>query len=602
MARNYITAIRTYDFSKTDTPTNNQYVLADGYVQAKPKDQGGGFSQNSWHPDYSDIRAYQLFQIYDDDDVFWDKVITATISCWKAIFYFGSKDTRVGQGGALAPIDAANTWVQLSNPVYEKLEASSEYAKVKANRVNSPYDNDGQLYTTDSQRLPIRLLNYINGTNNGKDVDYGNIIGIANANLTALGTSYVRSNRDLANATLTNSVNITSLWPQDGKPYIQNYTAAGLLAYASNMNLSFSYMQFDRKSVYDSLNTKFGANGMGINPDDTQDGFNPSLTLWGLTVSNGGETPLQTHILTLAKSLGASAPTAAHDFNSDGRSDIIWRDGGGNTSVWLMNGATVLSPVAIGTVPTQWSIVGQRDFDGDGDADLLWRDTSGNTAIWFMNGTAVSSSAGIGNVANTSSVVATGDFDGDGLGDILWQDSSGNLAVWLMNGATVTSVGGIGNVPGTWAVVGTGDFNGDGMADILWRDNLGNISIWFMNGTTVGSTAGVGNTPTNWSVVGTGDFNGDGMTDIVWRDTAGDAAIWLMNGGAVSSAGTLGNVPTTWSIALVGDYNGDGLSDLHWRDTSGNTAIWFMNGMTVSSTGAVGNIPTSWIVQSVNAE
>jgi FG-GAP-like repeat/FG-GAP repeat len=294
-----------------------------------------------------------------------------------------------------------------------------------------------------------------------------------------------------------------------------------------------------------------------------------------------------------------------HDFNGDGMSDIAWREFRGNTAIWLMNGAAVLSSSEIGVVPTSWSIVGQRDFDGDGKADLLWRDTGGNTSIWFMNGAQVASSASIGNLATTWSVVGTGDFNGDGRGDILWQDNSGNLAVWLMNGATVSSSGGLGNVPLTWSIVGTGDFNGDGKTDLLWRDNLGNVSIWFMNGVQVASSAGVGNIPTTWSVAGTGDFNGDGMSDIAWRDTLGNTAIWLMNGATVSSAGSLGNIPTNWSIVQTGDYNGDGKSDLLWRDDLGNTAMWFMNGVLVSSTASIGNIPTGWVpwtVQSVNAE
>jgi VCBS repeat protein/FG-GAP repeat protein len=294
-----------------------------------------------------------------------------------------------------------------------------------------------------------------------------------------------------------------------------------------------------------------------------------------------------------------------HDFNGDGMSDIAWRDIRGNTAIWLMNGAAILSLGEIGTVPTSWSIVGQRDFDGDGKADLLWRDTLGNTAIWFMNGTQVASSASVGNLPMAWSVVGTGDFNGDGLGDILWRDGSGNLAVWLMNGASIVSSGAIGTVPSTWTVAGTGDFDGDGKTDLLWRDAGGNIAIWFLNGVQVASSANVGNIATSWSIVGTGDFDGDGKSDIVWRDTLGDTSIWLMNGATLSSAGGLGNVPTTWSMVLTGDYDGDGKSDLLWRDTGGNTAIWFMNGVSVSSTASTGNIPTGWVpwtVQSANAE
>jgi FG-GAP-like repeat len=244
----------------------------------------------------------------------------------------------------------------------------------------------------------------------------------------------------------------------------------------------------------------------------------------------------------------------AHDYNADGFSDIAWRDSSGNTAVWLMTGAQVLSAAGFGTVPLTWTLVGQRDFDGDGKADLLWRNTSGDTVIWFMNGTSLASASSIGNIPSSWTVVATGDFNGDGYGDILWQDNAGNLAVWLMKGATVTSAGGLGNVP----------------------------SIW--------------------SIVGAGDFNRDGKTDLLWRDTGGNTAIWLMNGAIAQSTAGYGAIPLSWLVAATGDYNGDGDSDLLWRDSSGNTAIWFMNGTTIASTGNLGTIPTAWTVQSTNAE
>jgi hypothetical protein len=295
-----------------------------------------------------------------------------------------------------------------------------------------------------------------------------------------------------------------------------------------------------------------------------------------------------------------SCLTDTHDFNADGKSDIAWRDSGGNIAFWLMNGAAVLSTSNVGALSNTWSIVGQRDFNGDGKADLLFLDTSGNIAMWFMNGTAIGSTALVGTIPTNWSVAGVADFNGDGLGDILWRDMTGDYAIWLMNGATVISSVVLGNVSG-WSVVGTGDFNGDGRADILWSDTSGDIAIWFINGTTVTSSAFVG-TVANWSVVGTGDFNGDGKSDIVWRDNAGDTAIWLMNGAVASSTGGLGNIGTTWSIVQTGDYNGDGKSDLLWRDTSGNTAIWFMNGVAVSSTGAVGNISTVWTLQGMNTD
>ena len=292
-----------------------------------------------------------------------------------------------------------------------------------------------------------------------------------------------------------------------------------------------------------------------------------------------------------------------HDFNGDGKSDIAWRDTVGDLAIWLMNGTTIASSGGVGTVPTTWTIVGQRDFDGDGKADLLWRDTSGNTAIWFMNGTAVASSAGVGNIPTNWSVVGTADFNGDAKGDILWRDTSGNVAIWLMNGGQPVSFGNLGNVPTNWSIAGTGDFNGDGMADILWRDSLGNIAMWFMNRATVASSAGVGNIPTNWSVVGTGDFNGDGKSDIIWRDNVGDVSIWLMNGGIISSGVGLGQIPTDWQIVETGDFNGDHTSDVLWfSSTFGVVAMWLMTNGQIMQPAGVGFIGAGWTIQSTNVD
>jgi hypothetical protein len=263
-----------------------------------------------------------------------------------------------------------------------------------------------------------------------------------------------------------------------------------------------------------------------------------------------------------------------------------------------MNGGSVLNSGGLGTIPSAWSVVGQRGFNGDGKYDLLWRDTSGNTAIWFMNGLTVASTASLGNVPTSWTVKGTGG------GEILWQDTAGNLAVWFMNGSQIWRTVGLGAVaPSTnWSVVAV-DIGGN----ILWRNTAtGAVAVWLVGGTQITSTVNLGTVPSNWVVQGIGDFNGDGNTDILWWDnSSGTVAIWLMNASwQVQSTLGIGVVPasSTWSIVQTGDYNGDGKSDILWKDGSGNLAIWFINGSSVSSIANLGNVGTSWSVLSQNAE
>ena len=289
--------------------------------------------------------------------------------------------------------------------------------------------------------------------------------------------------------------------------------------------------------------------------------------------------------------------TATHDFNGDGKSDILWRDTGGDIAVWLMNGGTVTQSTGLSTVPGTLSVVGQKDFNGDGNADILWRDTSGNVSMWFMNGAAVASTAAVGNLASNWGIYGTADLNGDGKGDLLLRDSgTGTVALWLMNGATIASTKNLGAVPATWTIVG--EANGD----ILWRDAAGDIALWIVQNGQVTGSAGLGTVPSNFVIQGVGDFNGDGSIDILWRDTtSGTLSIWFTNGTQVTSGASVGVLPSSWNVAAVGDYNGDGYSDILLLDSAGDLAEWLMTGATVSSSIGVGNVGTTWTVQNVNA-
>ncbi|WP_235355233.1 FG-GAP-like repeat-containing protein [Aliterella atlantica] len=259
--------------------------------------------------------------------------------------------------------------------------------------------------------------------------------------------------------------------------------------------------------------------------------------------------------------LNSNAPRA--DFNNDGKTDILWRQDSGYLSTWLMDGTNLISSSLLNpsrVTDTNWKPVGTGDFNSDGKTDILWRHNSGYVSVWFMNGANLISSAALNpsRVTDTNwKPVGTGDFNNDGKTDILWRHDSGYVSVWFMNGANLISSAALN--PGrvtdiAWKPVGTGDFNNDGTTDILWRHDSGYLSVWFMNGANLisGSLLNPSRVAdTAWKPVGTGDFNNDGKTDILWRRDDGYVSVWFMDGNSLVS-GTYLNpsrvADTTWKI------------------------------------------------------
>jgi FG-GAP repeat len=47
------------------------------------------------------------------------------------------------------------------------------------------------------------------------------------------------------------------------------------------------------------------------------------------------------------------------DYNGDGKTDILWSDGSGHYSTWFMEGASIMSMGAIGTV-LGWTVQSQN--------------------------------------------------------------------------------------------------------------------------------------------------------------------------------------------------------------------------------------------------
>jgi Phosphoesterase family/FG-GAP-like repeat len=244
----------------------------------------------------------------------------------------------------------------------------------------------------------------------------------------------------------------------------------------SNTNGDTSIWLMNGTQVSTTIDIGFVGNGWSIvdTGDFNGDGFgdilwrnvNGDTSIWLMT---GNATQVQ---VVSAIDFGG-VPTSwsvarTGDFNGDGKADILWHNTNGDTSIWLMTGTAtqvqVLSATDLGVVPTSWTIAGTGDFNGDGKSDILWHNSNGDTSIWLMTGTGsqvqVSSTIDLGLVPTSWSVSVTGDFNADGKSDILWRNTNGDTSIWFMtpNGTQmqVLSVSDLGAVPPSWVVQNAG--------------------------------------------------------------------------------------------------------------------------------------------------
>ena len=238
------------------------------------------------------------------------------------------------------------------------------------------------------------------------------------------------------------------------------------------------------------------------------------------------------------------------DFNSDGKSDILWRyySDGGYNCIWPMPVSTspeslsdptghpdAISLLAESNIDS--IIVGFGDFNLDGYEDIVWRNTvNGADTVWYMNGTTYSSTALLLQESDpTFEIAGVSDFNRDGKPDILWRNQiNGTNSIRLMDGILpVSSVSLPVLTDRSWKVGGTGDFDLDKNPDIVWWNKVtGQLMVWFMNGTTyVRSEVFPGYTNGNWEIAGIGDYDGDTTADILWRNiSSGKNTIWYMDG------------------------------------------------------------------------
>lgn len=290
---------------------------------------------------------------------------------------------------------------------------------------------------------------------------------------------------------------------------------------------------------------------------------------------------------------------ADHDFNNDGRSDIVLQ-GGPNVVEWFLQGGAYAGGHTVSSsLPAGWSVVATGDFNRDGFSDLALQ--GGSTVVeWFLNASGQYTG---GNVISTDlppgwSVVGAGDVNRNGVTDLFLH--GGNTVVnWVLNASGGYQTGNVlaTHLPPGWQVVGTGDLNGDGIADVVLQGGS-TVVAWLLNssGAYAGGSVLSTTLPFGWMVAGIGDFNGDRTSDILVH--GGNMVVdWIMQGGNVVGGHVLSStLPAGWRPTGTGDYNGDGTTDISLQ--GGATVVdWLMqNGQYSSGNVLSTTVPSGWNV------
>ncbi|KJU87798.1 secreted protein containing C-type lectin domain protein [Candidatus Magnetobacterium bavaricum] len=308
---------------------------------------------------------------------------------------------------------------------------------------------------------------------------------------------------------------------------------------------------------------------------------------------------------------------ARYDFDSDGKSEILWQHnrGAGAAVTWSLDKGSFQRThrdVIEKEMPKEWQILVVEDFNGDGASDILWKnDTSGGWYIWIMKNMkhTISSrylieptpSVPNPNPQPTWQIEKFGDFNKDATVDILWRhQASGEVMVWLLdpNDSSKTTTYTLEPVSADWQVLAVADFNGDGMADILWKHTDGNVAVWIMQVQPTPPTKSFvvgGKVSPDWQFKSVGDFDGDGKADILWQhsDPSGKIAIWKMDGDKADKRFVIGGEVSDWQLKSIGDFNGDGKEDVFWQHPDGTVAVWIMKDAETFQAKALVNNPES---------
>lgn len=275
------------------------------------------------------------------------------------------------------------------------------------------------------------------------------------------------------------------------------------------------------------------------------------------------------------------ASVSAHDFNGDGRMDLV-SGSSGLVEIFLQNGSGGFSVAQTfsSTFTTRPRIA---DMNNDGISDLVTHDyVSPYLRVYhgvgdgtFTLGSIIAASSPSAVTFGLSSI-AVGDLDGDGDRDIVeaYTATGTQIAIHLNNGNGSYSRGATISA-GANQFINLGDFNADGALDLAYNSTSDvMVRMGVGDGTFGGPTTLMSVMGANFAEAQVVDLNDDGIDDLIF---GGQLAIgWAVSNGDGTFRATGSNLTVAlgnfWAPRAA-DLNGDGRPDIIVGDGGGNVAV-----------------------------
>jgi hypothetical protein len=255
---------------------------------------------------------------------------------------------------------------------------------------------------------------------------------------------------------------------------------------------------------------------------------------------------------------GASFVRRRHDFDGDGKSDLVWRLAGRSEWLLTLSGSGETETVNFGAAA---DVPALGDYDGDGRTDLaVYRQAEARWLVRLSSTGTAFEQVWPELPADAQLAPVAADYDGDGRTDLaLWESAT---ATWHLarsrDGKRLSLAFG---TAGDIAV--PADYDGDGRADLAVFER--GSARWRIHQTSDGATVEQQFGAAKDEPLAA-DFDGDGRADrAVWRVAEG--ALYLQPSGLAQTARVSLSWPATAPglLLLLGDYDGDGRTEVALR-------------------------------------